>query len=103
MTSKPRSSRWSDRKRRSTTIGGRTLSDVPGREITYERPSHWRYIRRMHTDTAFDLGVILFSCLLYTLVRLGRSERTTDHVEAVLTRPPRSLRDVAEDYAEVWT
>lgn len=79
------------------------LSDVLGREITYERPSLWQYISHMRTDTDYPLGFILFSCLLHTLVRLGRSERVTDDVEAVLDRPPRTLWDFAEDYVDVWT
>jgi uncharacterized protein YbjT (DUF2867 family) len=78
------------------------LSDVLDRPITYERPGLWRYIRHMRADTDASLGFILFSCLLHTLVRLGQSERITDDVGAVLGRPPRSLRDFAEDYADVW-
>lgn len=79
------------------------LSEVLGREITYERPSLWRYIRHMRADTEFTLGFILFSCLLHTLVRLGRSRRVTNDVETVLARSPRTVRDFAEEYADVWT
>jgi uncharacterized protein YbjT (DUF2867 family) len=82
--------------------GAAILSDVLGREIRYERPSLWRYVRHMRRDTEFELGFTLFSCLLHTLVRLGRSERITDDVEMVLDRPPRSFRTFAEDYADVW-
>ena len=78
------------------------LSDVLDRKIQYDRPGLWRYVQHMRRDTNFDLGFILFSCLLHTLVRLGRSSRVTDDVETVLGRPPRSLRDFAEDYADVW-
>jgi uncharacterized protein YbjT (DUF2867 family) len=78
------------------------LSEVLDRDIRYERPGLWRYVQHMRRDTEFDLGFILFSCLLHTLVRLGRSARITDDVETVLGRPPRSVRDFAEDYAEVW-
>jgi uncharacterized protein YbjT (DUF2867 family) len=79
------------------------LSDVLGREITYERPGLWRYISHMKADTEYPLGFILFSCLLHTLVRLGRSTRVTDDVERVLGRPPRTLQDFAEYHADVWT
>ena len=79
------------------------LSDVLGRDISYERPSLWRYVHHMRTETDFNLGFILFSCLLHTVVRLGWSERITDDVETVLGRSPRTLRDFAKDYAEVWT
>ena len=78
------------------------LTEALGRTITYERPGLWRYVRHMQRDTDFELGFILFSCLLHTLVRLGQSERITDHVEDVLGRPPRSMRQFAEDYADVW-
>jgi uncharacterized protein YbjT (DUF2867 family) len=78
------------------------LADVLGRPIAYGRPGLWRYVRHMRADTDFDLGFILFSALLHTLVCLGQSERITDDVERVLGRPPRPLRDFAEDHAEVW-
>lgn len=78
------------------------LSDVLDREITYDRPSLWRYVRHMRRDTDFEIGFILFSCILHTLVRLGQSERITDDIEHVLGRPPRTIRDFAEDYVDVW-
>jgi uncharacterized protein YbjT (DUF2867 family) len=78
------------------------LSSTLDRDITYERPGLWRYIRHMRADTTFGLGFILFSCLLHTFVRLGWSERITNDVEAILGRAPRTLRDFAEDYADVW-
>ena len=78
------------------------LSGGLGRDISYERPSLWRYVQHMHTDTDFNLGFILFSCIPHTVVRLGRSDRITNDVERVLGRPPRTLRDFCEDYAEVW-
>jgi uncharacterized protein YbjT (DUF2867 family) len=78
------------------------LTEVLGRDIRYERPGLWRYVQHMRRDTDFELGFILFSCLLHTLVRLGRSAGITDDVKTVLGRPPRSFRDFAEDYADVW-
>jgi uncharacterized protein YbjT (DUF2867 family) len=78
------------------------LSEVLGRDISYECPSLWRYVQHMRTDTGFNLGFILFSCIPHTIVRLGRSERITNDVERVLGRSPRTLRDFCEDYAEVW-
>lgn len=78
------------------------LTEVLDRKISYERPGLWRYVHHMRRDTEFGLGFILFSCILHTLVRFGQSERLTDDVETVLGRPPRSLRDFAEDYADVW-
>jgi uncharacterized protein YbjT (DUF2867 family) len=78
------------------------LSEVLGRSISYERPGVWRYIQHMRRDTDFELGFILFSCILHTLVRLGRSTRITDDVEAVLGRSPRDVRTFAEDYVDRW-
>lgn len=78
------------------------LSEVLDRDISYRQPSLWRYVHHMREDTDFEMGFILFSCILHTLVRLGRSERITDDVQSVLGRPPRTLWDFAEDYAAVW-
>ncbi len=78
------------------------LSDVLGREIRYRRPGLWRYIQHMRQDTDFELGFILFSCLLHTLVRFGLSTRITDDLEVLLGRPPRSIHDFVEDHASAW-
>jgi uncharacterized protein YbjT (DUF2867 family) len=63
------------------------LSDVLGRCIEYDRPGVIRYVWHLRRDTDFEWGFVLFSCLLHTIVRLGRSERLTDDVETVLGRP----------------
>mgnify|MGYP000227023701 CR=1 FL=1 len=78
------------------------LSDVLDRDIEYNRPGLIRYIRHMRRDTDSKMGLILVSCLLHTIVRLGRSERITDDVRRVLGRPPRDLKTFVQDYAEVW-
>lgn len=78
------------------------LSEVLGRRISYRRPSLWRYLHHMRQDTDSDIGFILFSCILHTLVRLGRSARITDDVPRVLDRAPRSFQDFAAAYADVW-
>lgn len=78
------------------------LSDVLDRRIAYDRPGVWRYIQHMRRDTDFELGFILVSCLLHTVVRLGRSADVTDDVERVTGRSPRTLRTFAEDHAHHW-
>ena len=78
------------------------LSDVLDRPITYDEPGLIRYVSHMRRDTDHDLGFILFSCLLHTLVRLGCSERLTDDVRKVTGHPPRTFREFAQDYADAW-
>ena len=78
------------------------LSAVLGRTITYNEPGLIAYIRHMREDTDYELGFILFSCLLHTIVRMGRSERVTEDVRKVTGRPPRSMRQFVEDHADVW-
>jgi uncharacterized protein YbjT (DUF2867 family) len=78
-----------------------TLSDTLDRTIEYTRPGYIRYIAHMKRHD-YDTGFVLFSCLLHSVVRFGWSERLTDDVEAVLNRPPRTMRQFTRDHADLW-
>ena len=78
-----------------------TLSDALGRRVVYTRPGaveFFRAEREKGREAAFA-GVMT---ALYTSARLGLAGRLADGVERALGRPPRSLRQFAEDYADVW-
>lgn len=77
------------------------LSDVAGREITYDavsddamrevlREGGWR-----HRQAEVMLG-------LFRAIRNGDRSRVTPDVEEVLGRPPVDFRSYAEDHAEAW-
>ena len=48
------------------------------------------------------LPFILVMIALYTLVRLGLSDSTTDTLPHLLDRPPTTLRQFTKDYRDVW-
>jgi hypothetical protein len=48
------------------------------------------------------VGFIAFMVVEYSVVRLGFSGRTTDDVEALLGRPPRTVRTFVEDHRDVF-
>lgn len=77
------------------------LSDALGRRVVYTRPGAvevFRRERRRGTEAAFA-GVMAG---LYTTARLGLAGRLAGGVERALGRPPRALRQFAQDYREVW-
>jgi uncharacterized protein YbjT (DUF2867 family) len=77
------------------------LSDVLGRRITYVDASvldFVRYSRAQGRDWAF----IFVMTGIYLTARFGLADRTTDTVQHLLNRPPRSFRQFAEDYAGEW-
>lgn len=75
----------------------RVLREELDRGITYADPSRpafaWQMYRR-----GVPLGMVAFMLAEYSVVRLGRSGRTTDTVERVLGRPPRSMRTFVADH-----
>jgi uncharacterized protein YbjT (DUF2867 family)/glyoxylase-like metal-dependent hydrolase (beta-lactamase superfamily II) len=77
------------------------FSDVLDRRIGYADPSRLAFVRRM-LDRGVPLSLVAFMTVEYSAVRLGRSGRTTDDVEGVLGRPPRSMRQFVADHAEVF-
>ncbi|MFW6382988.1 MAG: NAD(P)H-binding protein [Haloferacaceae archaeon] len=75
------------------------FSDVLDRPIEYADPSRLTFARHMYRR-GFSPGFVAFMIVEYSVVRLGFSGRTTDDVETVLGRPPRTVRQFAEDYAD---
>jgi uncharacterized protein YbjT (DUF2867 family) len=75
------------------------FSDVLDRRIAYADPSRLAFARRM-SRRGFSPGFVAFMIVEYSIVRLGRSGRTTDDVETLLGRPPRTVRDFVADYAD---
>ncbi|MFC7044185.1 SDR family oxidoreductase [Halobacteriaceae archaeon GCM10025711] len=77
------------------------FTDVLGRRITYANPSRLAFARHVYRR-GVPASLVAFMVLEYSVVRLGRSGRTTDDVESVLGRPPRSLRQFVRDHAETF-
>lgn len=77
------------------------FTEVLGREITYLNPSIPRFIYIQHR-LGVPLPFILVMVGLYTATRFGSGERVTPDVKRVLGRPPISIRQYVEDYAEAW-
>lgn len=75
------------------------FSDVLDRPIGYADPSRLTFARQMYRR-GFSPGFVAFMLAEYSVVRLGRSGRTTDDVETLLGRPPRTVRAFVEDYAD---
>lgn len=77
------------------------LSEVLDRPISYADPSRLAFGWHMY-QRGFSPGFVAFMIVEYSVVRLGVSGRTTDDVEALLGREPRTVREFAEDYADVF-
>lgn len=75
------------------------FSDALDRPIRYADPSRptfgWQMYRR-----GVSPGLVAFMIAEYSVVRLGFSGRTTDDVETLLGRPPRTVREFVGDYAD---
>ncbi len=77
------------------------FSEVLGREITYANPNPWAYRRRMKARGISPEFVKVMQGL-YFVVRMGWSDTVTDDVERLLSRPPITMREYVQDYAECW-
>ena len=75
------------------------FSDVLDSPISYADPSRLTVARQMYRR-GFSPGFVAFMTAEYSVVRLGFSGRTTDDVEALLGRPPRTVREFVADYAD---
>jgi uncharacterized protein YbjT (DUF2867 family) len=78
------------------------LSAVLSREIRYARPSLWAFWRRQRAEGT-PAGFVAVMMALYTVCRLGLAGGVTDTLLRLLGRPPRSLRDFADDHRDRWT
>ena len=77
------------------------LSEVLDRPISYADPSRLAFGWHMY-QRGFSPGFVAFMIVEYSVVRLGRSGRTTGDVETLLGREPRTVREFAEDYADIF-
>ena len=77
------------------------LTDVLGRRVVYTRPGAVEFFRA-ERDKGREAGFAGVMTMLYTSARVGLAARLADGVERALGRPPRSLRQFAQDYREAW-
>ena len=77
------------------------LTDVLDRPIRYADPSVWAFIRRQRSEGR-PLPFVLVMTGIYLTARFGLAARVTDDLQRLLERAPRTVRDFAEDYADVW-
>ncbi|MDZ7849442.1 MAG: SDR family oxidoreductase [Halodesulfurarchaeum sp.] len=75
----------------------RVASDVLEREIRYADPSGVRFARRMYARGVAPT-LIAFMIAEYSVTRLGWASRTTDTVQHILGREPRTVREFFEDH-----
>lgn len=77
------------------------FSQVLGRQIVYRKPSFQAYTRRL-VELGFPQSYIDVQRMLYLPIRMGLGKRLTAEVERLLGRPPYTMRDYAQAYAEFW-
>lgn len=77
------------------------FSDVLDKPIRSANPSRLAFGRHMY-QRGFPPGFVVFMIVEYSVVRLGVSGRTTDDVEALPGRSPRTGREFVVDYADVF-
>jgi uncharacterized protein YbjT (DUF2867 family) len=78
------------------------LTDILGRRISYPQPGLVRYARHARKVLGMPWGMVVVTCAIYTLARLGRAGALTDDVRAVTGRDPVSFRDFAEREKLQW-
>lgn len=77
------------------------LSAVSGKNITYEEISP-EHLKQSLLKAGLPEDYSDFLLLIFSYLREGYSERTTDAVEKILGRPARSLKEYAQDYKKNW-
>lgn len=80
----------------------RILTRVLGRPIAYANPSLAAFVRHARAHGR-PWPLVLVMSGIYLTARFGLAARTTSAVADLLGRPPRTVREFAEDYAHVWT
>jgi len=78
----------------------RILSDVLDRPIHYRDPTVFDFVRRHLGEQ--PLGFVLVMAGIYLTARFGLAARTTSTVHRLLSRPPISFRQFADDYRPAW-
>lgn len=77
------------------------LSEVTNQEVTYKNPT-----RRAFQDDWLKKGYpkkyVNVMANIYFTAKIGFAKRTTKDLEAILNRPPRSLRQFTEDYKDYF-
>lgn len=77
------------------------FTEVLGREITYTDPSLLRFVwERVTHGTPLPFALVM--AFLYTQTRRGMADRVTDDVQHLLGRPPITMRQYIQDYAQMW-
>lgn len=79
----------------------RTLSEVLGREVVYADPSIPRFVARMR-KRGFPWDFILVMVGICTTARLGLAAGVTPDTARLLDRAPTTMREFAEDHADLW-
>lgn len=77
------------------------LTDVLDRPIRYTDPSIAAFIRRQRREGR-PWPFVLVMAGIYLTARFGLAARVTDDLQRLLERTPRTVRDFAEDYRDVW-
>ena len=77
------------------------FSDVLDRDIRYTNPSFLDFGRHMR-DQGHPWPFVGVMMGIYLTARLGLARRVTGDLEAVLGRPPRSMRQFVEDNRACW-
>lgn len=77
------------------------FSEKLGRKITYKDPLVIKFFIRKKKE-GLSIGKILVMIGLYTVVRLGKADKTTKKVKSLLDRDPITFSEFVQEYKEVW-
>lgn len=77
------------------------MSDKLSRTITYTRPSMREYQNALRAKGVAE-EFVKVQGMLYWPIRLGLGGKVTRQVEQLLGRPPFTMRQYVEDYADKW-
>jgi uncharacterized protein YbjT (DUF2867 family) len=77
------------------------FTEVLGRQITYKKPSAFRFFREMNKRN-IPTGFVIVMVALYTVASLGLAKKVTHEVKQLLKREPVSFRQFVEDNKSCW-